>query len=280
MKAHLLAAPAARASHARLVWHVRDILQPGWLLTAFRITGGLVADRIVCISEATARPLRHGRARRRIRVVHNGVSPRRVSPDETAAWRRRLGAADGDRLVGMVGQIAHWKGQDIFLDAAARLAARRGDARFVVAGDCLFPENEAAFLAELHHRTERGPLHGRATLLGPVDDVDGLMSALDVAVHASRLAEPFGRVIIEAMGQGTPVVTTTIGAGPELVVAGAGRLVPPEDPEMLAAAINDLLSTRDATAARRAAARFTPQATAAGVMAVWQELEPTRLDPG
>lgn len=277
MKAHLLAIPAARASRSRLVWHLRDILQPGWLLTAFRVTGGLVADRIVCISEATAAPMRHGRAGRRVRVVHNGVTPRSVGAAEALAWRQRLGASDGDRVIGMVGQLARWKGQDVFLDAAALLAGGRGDLRFCVAGDCLFPENEAAFVSELRERVDAPPLHGRARLLGPVDDVDGLMSALDVAVHASRLPEPFGRVIVEAMAQGTPVVTTTIGAGPELVAPGAGRLVTPDDPAALAAAIAELLALPDRLAAagetaRALAARFTPRATAAGVLSVWKEI--------
>ena len=84
-------------------------------------------------------------------------------------------------------------------------------------------------------------------------------------------------MIVEAMAQGTPVISTTIGAGPELVPDTAGRLVPPDDPGALAAAIDELaadvgLRAALGESAREVAARFDISATGRGVSAVWDGL--------
>lgn len=274
-KAHLLAVPTALACGAPHVWHVHDILEDGWLRRAFTAAASLFAARIVAISDATAGPFRHGRAAPRVRVVHPGVGVAPVTEHDRAAWRHKLGARDGEALVGMVGQIARWKGQDVFLAAARLIAAHRDDVRFVVVGECLFPENEAAFEAGLHRLVADWGLAERVDFTGPVHPIDPVMAALDVCVHASRLPEPFGRVIVEAMAHGTPVVATATGAGPELVVPGAGVLVEPDCPEALARGVLELLAADDperAERARAAAARFSPAANAAGVWAVWDEV--------
>lgn len=268
MKAHLLAGPVARRRRVPLVWHVRDILQPGWLRTTFNGTAGVFPHRVICISHAVAAAF-SGRGARRVRVVHNGVRPRPVSADEAEAARQQLGG--GGVLVGIVGQLAHWKGQDVVLDAVRRLDD--ADVRLAIVGACLFPENEAAYERALHD-------HGmgdRVTIPGPISPVEPVMAALDVLVHASRLPEPFGRVIVEAMAQGTPVITTTIGAGRELVPDEAGALVPPDDPIALAHAIQRLTSDREALAAmgeraREAAREFDIARTARGVLDVYHEI--------
>lgn len=276
-KAHLLAVPAALACGAPHVWHVHDILEEGWLKRAFTAVAALRAARVVAISQATAEPFRRSRAGGRVRVVYPGVRATRVADDERLTWRRKLGARDGEALVGMVGQIARWKGQDVFCAAARLVASRRRDVRFVIVGECLFPQNEADFEAHLHRLVADWGLAGRIAFTGPIDPIDPVMAALDVFVHASRLPEPFGRVIVEAMAQGTPVVATAAGAGPELVAPGAGILVEPGCPEALADAVLALLGTADpghAERVRAAAARFSVAANAAGIAAVWEELVP------
>jgi glycosyltransferase involved in cell wall biosynthesis len=272
-KAHLLAVPAALACRAPHVWHVHDILEPGWLSRAFHAAAAAFADRVLAISAATAAPFERSAARGRVRVVYPGVRTAPVGDGERLAWRRRLGAAGEEPLVGIVGQIARWKGQDVFLAAARLVAERRPEVRFAVVGACLFPGNEAAYEAELHRLVRAWDLGDRVTFTGAVDPVDPVMAALDVLVHASRLPEPFGRVLVEAMAQGTPVVATANGAGPEVVAPGAGLLVPPERPELLADAVLDLLAAgKPNEAARAAAARFSVTANAAAVAAVWDEV--------
>ena len=86
----------------------------------------------------------------------------------------------------------------------------------------------------------------------------GLMRHLDVLVLPSR-GEPFGTVLAEAMAVGTPVVATSVDGLPEVVKDGVtGRLVPPGDPDRLAAAVLDVLAHRDqmGAAALLSARRF------------------------
>lgn len=276
LKAHLLASPAAKLARARNVWHVRDILD-GWLREAWRLLAGILADRVVCLSEVASEPFRRGRAAPKVRVVYNGIRPRPVSDGDVTAWRRSVGADDGEPVVGIVGQLARWKGQDTFVEAAALLARERPELRFAIVGSCLFPDNESAYVASLRARADELGLNGRLSWVGYADPIEPVMAAFDVCVHASRLPEPFGRVIVEAMAQGTPVVASALGAGPELVPPEAGRFVAPDDPPALAAAIEDLLADthgrdRAAGAARQAAAGFDISRTGAGVLAVYEEL--------
>lgn len=277
MKAHLLAVPAAAAVRRPLVWHVRDILEEGWLRSFLAVVGRLAADRIVCISRAVGASFEGTPASRGVQVVHNGVRPVPPAAPEVEAFRASVGAGPDDVLVGIVGQLAWWKGHDVFLRAAATVAASVPTARFVVVGSCLFPENEAAYERELHSRATVLGLDDRLVWTGHVEPIEPVMAGLDVLVHASRLPEPFGRVMVEAMALGTPVVTTDIGAGPELVTPGAGAIVPPDDADALAAAIIRLAPTRAAagrlaSAARSAAAPFDISATAAATLEIYGSL--------
>lgn len=278
MKAHLLAAPAARLTRTPLIWHVRDILQEGWLQRLFVALAGILPTRVLAISHATALPFGGGRAGRRTRVVYNGVQPAPVEEGARRSRRAALGADDTQVLVAIVGQIADWKGQDVFIDAAASVAAAHDEARFAIVGSCLFPENERDFEAAQHERVIELGLDGRLVWAGQLEPIEPVMAALDVFVHASRLPEPFGRVIVEAMAQGTPVITTSIGAGPELVEPDTGFVIAPGDARALAAAVNALLEDPGrraamGTCAERRAAAFSIEATASGVLDTYASLE-------
>jgi glycosyltransferase involved in cell wall biosynthesis len=278
MKAHLLAIAPVRRRRIPLVWHVRDILQPGWMRRGFVAAGGLFATRIVVLSRVTGEQFASSRrATRKVRVVYNGLHLDRYRGVAAARWRRRLGASGGEVIVGMVGQIAHWKGQDVFIDAAGKLAGRYPDARFAIVGECLFPENEDTYSWKIRERAKELGLGGRMVFTGWSDQIGATMNAIDVLVHASRLPEPFGRVIVEGMAAGKPVVASRAGAGPEIVTEGSGRLVDPGDPDALAEALDDLVGdayTRLSVgkAAAEAAKRFDISQTARGVMGVYAEV--------
>lgn len=277
MKAHVLAVAAAAAARAPHVWHVKDILQEGWLSRTFVALAGLEARRVVCISHAVARSFSGSRAAARVRVIHCGLRPPTPTPEAVERARALFGTVEGEALVGLVGRTAWWKGHDVFVEAAARLAARRPDVRFAVVAGCLFTDNEGAFDAAVRRRVSELGLDGRLVWIDEVDDMPAVMAGLDVFVHASRLPEPFGRVVVEAMAQGTPVVATTLGAGPELVPPAAGRLIEPGDPDLLAATLADLLADRDklaamGEAARAEARRFDLAVAARAWMGVYEEL--------
>ena len=195
---------------------------------------------------------------------------------EAERWRRSVGVEPGQPLVGIVGQIARWKGQDLLVEAAPAVRRAHPTARFVIVGACLFPDNEGAYDGALRRRVTELELDEVITFTGPIEPIEPVMAALDVLVHASRLPEPFGRVIAEAMVQGTPVVTNYLGAGPELVRPDAGRVVRADDAAALSEALVALMDpdtlARAGERAREVGRRFNHAATRDGVLAVYEEL--------
>jgi glycosyltransferase involved in cell wall biosynthesis len=140
----------------------------------------------------------------------------------------------------MVGRLAPWKGQDVFLRAFAK-AFPNGEATAVIAGSAMFGEDE--FAVSVQTLVEGLCVAGRVTLAGFVDDVPALLSDTDVLVHASVLPEPFGQVIIEAMAAGCAVIASDAGGPSEIVTNEIdGLLVRPGDVEALGAALRRLLA--------------------------------------
>jgi glycosyltransferase involved in cell wall biosynthesis len=152
------------------------------------------------------------------------------------------------------------------------------DVHALVVGGALF-SGEAPYEAELRSRAELPGFAGRVHMLGARDDVPRLLAACDVVVHASVLAEPFGRVLVEAMLANRPIVATAAGGVPEVVSDGeTGVLVPPGDAQALGEALDALrrdparvaaLSRRGADHAR---ARFSRESMLAGVRRVILEV--------
>jgi glycosyltransferase involved in cell wall biosynthesis len=177
----------------------------------------------------------------------------------------------------MLGRIARWKGQDVFVTAAARLCEHDPTTTFLVAGSAT-TEADAAFERDLRSQVDRAGLSDRIQFLGLVDDVPDLLRSVDLAVHCSTSPEPFGQVILEAMAASVPVVATALGGPAEIITNGVdGRLVPPGDDEALARVLAELL--RHGALRRQLAARgletvrnrFGIQQTARQVAAVYEE---------
>lgn len=244
LKTHLLAILPCKAAGVPLVWHMRDILPKGWLLRAFTVCARFTSA-IVVPSRAVAEPFKGQRTIfRRLRLVPNGI---RVKDFQDArrdrSLREMMGVGANDLVVGIIGRIAPWKGQDVFLRAAAMLAQRHPRAHFTVIGDALFPEKDVPFFQALQRLAIQMGIEDRVSFLGwqPAPEA---MAAIDVFVHASLEPEPFGRAIVEAMASGKPVVAAAGGATHEIVPPAAGVIVPPGRPELLADALDRILSDR------------------------------------
>jgi len=281
-KSFVVAALAGRLAHMPVVWHLRDILGEGHFSRAnVRAVVSLAnwsAVRVVANSRATADAFvaAGGRASL-VTVVHNGIDAApfdALAPGTRAAVRAELGIPDDVFLVGCFSRLHPWKGQTVLLDAVARMP----DVQALVVGGALF-SGEAPYEAELRGRAQLPALAGRVHMLGARDDVPRLLTACDVVVHASVLAEPFGRVLVEAMLAGRPVVATRAGGVPEVVCDGeTGVLVPPGDVRALREALDALRRdpARVAALARRGAdharARFSRESMLAGVHRVILEV--------
>jgi glycosyltransferase involved in cell wall biosynthesis len=209
-------------------------------------TLGQCADLIVCISKAVRDSLLReapNLAQKSV-VVYNAVSV--AASDGTGpkvGLREELGVPQSAPLVGMVGRISHWKGQEILAEAAGAVLRKHPDAHFVAVGS--YFADESHYLQELKSLINSLGLDGRFHLADYRSNVTDVYRALDIFVLPSIKPEPFGRVTAEAMTQGRAVIATNHGGSCELIQAGVtGLLVPPSDPESLATAIELLLADR------------------------------------
>jgi glycosyltransferase involved in cell wall biosynthesis len=230
-----------------VLWHIREILSlprpVRWLLCK---TLGLCADRVVCISKAVRDSVLKeapNLARKSV-VVYNAVSvAANDGVGKDIGLREELRLPQGAPLVGMVGRISHWKGQEILAEAAALVLRNHRDAHFVAVGS--YFADESHYLQKLTSLISDLGLDGKFHLVGYRSNVTDVYRALDVFVLPSMKPEPFGRVTVEAMMQGRAVIATNHGGTVELIEDGVtGMLVPPSDPTALAAAIESLLVDR------------------------------------
>ena len=256
-----LALRAARFCRAPAVLHVRETARTG----AERLRLGLLAvlaTSVVCVSEAVRQA--GGRLqRRKARVIHNFLP----LPAEPAA-----GGRSPPRLA-LVGRMTWAKGPDLFIRMCAglRTAGVPFDAWLV--GDWRFPAERAqaaALIAELQ-------LESRVQIRDLERDMDALYRQVDILVLPTR-RDSFPRVIMEAMGQGLPVVATRIDGTPEMVDEGrTGFLTAAEDVPALTAAVRRLAEDpelrRSLGAAGRARAQrlFSPEAYRAAMLDLYRD---------
>lgn len=241
-KDHWLAAAASigRSRRPALV-RTRHVVVPmachpfnRWLLTG-------PTDAVIAVSGAAAASLGPLRSllEGRLTTILSAVDQERFHPrHRSLQMRRELGAGPETLLVGLIARIQRIKGQAIFLQAAAKVAGRIPDLRFLIAGR----GNDEQF-ARLRAQAEQLGIADRVEFRGWVDDIAATIASLDVGIVASLGSEGSSRITYECMASQVPVVATTVGGIPEIVRHGeTGLLVPPADAEALAAAMDRLLT--------------------------------------
>jgi glycosyltransferase involved in cell wall biosynthesis len=237
-----LGAFLARRPH---VWHIREMLPEHGLLGAvMRWLIGHFSDRVICISVAVRYRFLKGSSRhaRKAVIIANGIDV-----DAFASMASRADARPESELrIGMNSRVNPWKGQDTFVEAASIVRRRFPNSRFWIAGGCLSAYEPLK--RRIAARAEDLGLDGHLTWAGqlPYEALARLLATYDVLVLPSSEPEPFGRVMLEAMACGKPVVATAHGGPLDVVVDGVtGLLVPPDNPPAMAAAVETLLSSEE-----------------------------------
>ena len=259
LKSDIYGGVAGRLARIPVIWHVRDNINadylPGPVASGFRLLSRLLPQLVITNSQSTLNQL-WPKMPKSSAVVYSGVA-QELSPDgyevvhdgyvagtaaeEAAPEQPEHGGWGHPPVVALIGRIAEWKGQHVFLRAAAAVHRRFPDARFWVIGSPLFGEYE--YEQSLYTMTEQLGMTQTVKFLGFRDDVAALMPQIDIVVHASILGEPFGQVVIEGMAAGKPLVATDGGALPEIVIPGeTGYLVPMGSAEEMASAIRRLIA--------------------------------------
>jgi glycosyltransferase involved in cell wall biosynthesis len=239
-KSLIVGAIASLWTQKPLVFHLHDILTKEHFSLINRKISVEFANRfaslVIADSEATkAAYLAEGGRSKIAKTVYYGfeiepylnITP---NPDQV---RASVGLAD-QFIVGHFSRLSPWKGQHVLIEA---LQYCPESVVTMLVGDALFGEDD--YVTQLHNQVKRLGLQDRVKFLGFRSDVSQLMAACDLVAHTSTLAEPFGRVIVEAMLCNRPVVAAADGGAVEIVTHGqTGWATPPGDAKKLAEVIN------------------------------------------
>ncbi len=199
---------------------------------------------IICISNAVKTNLqKHGFPDRKLCLIYNGLDPDKFVPTlSKKEISRGLGIMIGCPVVGIVGNIKQWKGQEIVIRAMKFVKQSFNDVKCLIIGGISDGKVEKEYYNHLKKIIEDDGLEDNIIFTGYRNDTPSLINALDILIHASIAPEPFGRVLLEGMALSKPVISNNIGAGSEIIIDGkTGLIVKYGDEKRLADGIINLL---------------------------------------
>jgi len=228
---------AAKLTKKPHIWHVHEIIQEprfvGKTLATLVLT---TSDKIVAVSNAVANFLKTGffGDSNRIQVVYNAVAMEKFSKPYAETIRDELGIPQDCILIGLIGRIHFWKGQDFFLNVVS-VIKRSGFSQFKVLIVGSTYSGYEWLLQDLQKKVVSLGLQENVIFCSYRQDVEKLYAGIDILVVPSTQPEPFSLVTLEGMAAGKPIVATAHGGPAELIEDGkTGFLVPVGEVQLMA----------------------------------------------
>jgi glycosyltransferase involved in cell wall biosynthesis len=271
LKAALYGGAAGRLAGIPVVWHIRDRIAPDYLPAAairtVRVAARILPATVIANSQATLATLPG---------VHRGIVVANTVVYDTIAEGMPEAKVEGRPFrLGVIGRLAPWKGQNVFIDAFAQ-AFQYATCEAWIVGSAMFGEDDYA--TSLQDQVERLGLGDRIIFRGFREDVWKELAQMDILVHCSVSPEPFGQVVVEGMAAGVPVIAADAGGPVEIITEGVdGILTTPGNVDALSSAMRKLyddegLREQLASAGKETALRYSPQRTASSLMAVYRSV--------
>lgn len=226
MKAHVLVGVSLIWISQPVIFHIRDRVTTDFMSRAgvllIRSLVRVVPSSIIANSRSTLATVPNS--------VRSAVIPSPIVKPDPLKYPRKSHA---DFVFAIVGRITPWKGQDIAIQAFAKVA-ERNETQLRIIGGPIFGEND--YQDELEKLTVDLGISDRVHFVGHVDDVYAELSSVDCLIHTSVIPEPFGQVIVQGMAMGLPVIAANAGGPTEVIDNDVdGLLYPPGDVDELAA---------------------------------------------
>jgi glycosyltransferase involved in cell wall biosynthesis len=246
-KAHLIGLLLGFVSRTPVIWHFRDILNQGYIRKIVKFLGITFTTQIIAISRAVAHQFEiAGRASDKVKVIYNAIDWSDFEDgikNSKTDLRLEFGLPKDAHIVATVGQIARWKGQEYIIFSGKRLIRKFDNLYFFIVGKPLFKESE--YQKSLHNMVKENGLEDKVFFTGYRWDIPGVMNDIDILLHTPTEAEPFGRVLIEAMVAGTPVIGFRTGAMQEIIRGETGFLVTPGSVDEIVDTVSLVIENRD-----------------------------------
>ena len=269
---------AARLAGVPQVCHMRMSLSR---LSFFKRSLARFVNAFIYISKAVERSCRNqGIAADKGQVVYNPINVEVFGqPDGVGELRAEFGLAAQDQLISNIGRLDWWKGHEYFLQAMAEVVQSQPDTKALIVGEPDSSHLSQAYYQRLQQLVTDLQLSHHVIFTGFRTDVPRIMAASDIVVHSASEPEAFGRVIVEAMAAGRPVIATAAGGVLDIIEDQVtGLLVPPKNGALMAKAVQQLLQNREQArmigqrAQQVAKERFSVKQHRAAVQRIYQKI--------
>ena len=241
---------AAKLARVKSIQHDRLIMhRPVWIRNILCAIIQKLNNRIVVVSDGVGRAMFSRNIRTRAKVVrcYDWLDMGAVGHCKgTSEFRSEIGVSKEFVLIGAVGRLEPWKGQHVFIKAAALVAKYHPQARFVIVGGRVRGRGREKYEDDLQTMASDLKIDDRIHFAGHRNDIANVMRALDIYVHCSVDPDPLPGVVMEAMEMGKPVVGPRAGGVPEEIDDGkTGLLYNPGDYHDMAKTICRLITSPD-----------------------------------
>lgn len=201
-----------------------------------------------------------GFTEKRVITVYDGIDPDKFNlkvKKMAEVIRAEFNIPENSMLIGLIGNIRYWKGQELLLDSLNILNKKFPNFKCLFVGDIAKDTlNDVQYKEKLIQKSIDYGVKEKIIFTGYRSDVPDIINALDIQINASVLPDPFPHVILEAMSLGKVVVATNLGGATESIEDGVtGFVVPPNDPNILADKIRLVLSDKNLREKMQIAAR-------------------------
>ena len=221
-------------------WHLHEIIQHRkWFSRFLKKFVFNYSDKILVVSRAVKDHWQVDLPSGKFELIYNGID---YEPylHVGKSLRKELAIPENACVIGMIARVSPWKGQQYFLEIAKELNKKFINLIFIMTGDA-FPGSEYVY-KEIKDKINEHNLDKFVIDLGFRTDIPEVLATMDVLVLPSILPDPFPTVILEGMAAGKPVVATTHGGAPEMLVdQKSGYLIPWDDAPEAARMISPLI---------------------------------------